>query len=170
MIELIEEKLNLKADISNKSEYQYCVNDLAQDENIHSLADFAHHKNISRLEHSLHVSYLSYLACKKLGLNYRSAARGGLLHDFYFYNSHITKPEGGIHCFRHPIIALENASELFDLNDLEKDIIVKHMWPVTIRPPRYKESLIVTFVDKYCASMEFAKYSSKLDIVQDTPF
>ena len=46
----------------------------------------------------------------------------------------------------------------FDLNDMEKDIIVKHMWPLTIVPPKFKESYIVTLVDKYCATKEFFKF------------
>ena len=49
----------------------------------------------------------------------------------------------------------------FTLNDLEKDVIVKHMWPLTIKFPKYKESYIVTFVDKYCATVEFFKYLNK---------
>ena len=83
------------------------------------------------------------------------------MHDFYFYDSHITKPAGGIHCFRHPTIALENATKHFPLNKVEKDIIVKHMWPVTISPPKYKESFVVTLMDKYCASREVAKHGGK---------
>jgi len=43
----------------------------------------------------------------------------------------------------HPRVALENAIEHFDLNDTEKDIIEKHMWPLTIRLPKTKESLVV---------------------------
>jgi uncharacterized protein len=158
MIELIEAKLDLKTDVVSKREYKSCIKDLTQHESIYSMDDFAHHKKTTRLEHSLHVSYRSYLACRKLGLDYRSAARGGLLHDFYFYNSHVTRPDNGRHCFCHPTIALENAVQLFDLNRVEKDIIVKHMWPVTVKPPKYKESFVVTLVDKYCASVEFAQY------------
>ncbi len=41
---------------------------------------------------------------------------------------------------------------------MEKDIIKKHMWPMTAVPPKYKESFIVTCVDKYCATIEFFKY------------
>lgn len=158
MIELIEAKFNLKLERSSKHEYERCISDLAQSQIILSLGDFSHHLHFSRLDHSLHVSYQSYLLCKKLGLDYRSAARGGLLHDFYFYDSRITKPDSGIHCFCHPAIALENAKAYFPLNELEKDIIVKHMWPVTISPPKYKESFIVTLMDKYCASREVAKF------------
>jgi uncharacterized protein len=43
----------------------------------------------------------------------------------------------------------------FELNDIEKDIIVKHMWPLTFIPPKYQESLVVTFADKYVSSREF---------------
>ena len=42
----------------------------------------------------------------------------------------------------------------FCLNVIEKDIIEKHMWPLTIRLPKYKESFIVSFVDKYCSTAE----------------
>jgi len=37
---------------------------------------------------------------------------------------------------------------------LEKDIIRKHMWPATKELPSYKESYVVSFVDKYCAVLE----------------
>lgn len=158
MIELIEAKLNLKIEPRRKREYEQCISDLAQQPIVRSLEGFAHHRYFSRLDHSLHVSYQSYRVCKKLGLDYRSAARGGLLHDLYFYDSHLTKPEHGIHCRCHPAIALENALEHFSLNAIERDIIVKHMWPVTISPPKFRESFVVTLMDKYCASREVTKY------------
>jgi uncharacterized protein len=40
------------------------------------------------------------------------------------------------------------------MNNIEKDIIEKHMWPLTLRLPRYKESYVVLMVDKYCALTE----------------
>ena len=46
------------------------------------------------------------------------------------------------------------------LNKKEKDIIIKHMWPLTIIPPRYIESFIITLVDKYCALKESYNYYS----------
>ena len=83
-----------------------------------------------------------------------------MLHDFYFYDWRNKGVEGQkkFHLMRHPGIALKNASDIFELNDLEKDIIKKHMWPVTAVPPKYKESFIVTCVDKYCATIEFFRY------------
>lgn len=54
----------------------------------------------------------------------------------------------------HPVLAAENAREVFDVSLLEHDIIVKHMWPMTFKLPKYKESYVIVFVDKYCALLE----------------
>ncbi|MHC9000559.1 hypothetical protein [Enterococcus bulliens] len=45
---------------------------------------------------------------------------------------------------------------------MERDIIIKHMWGATIAPPKYKESYIVTMVDKYCAIKEAATPVTKM--------
>lgn len=44
------------------------------------------------------------------------------------------------------------------MNEIEIDIIKKHMWPLTIVLPKYKEALVVMLVDKYCALMEMMGY------------
>jgi uncharacterized protein len=118
---------------------------------------FMQHANVSCLEHSFYVSYVSYSICKRLKLDYSSAARGGLLHDFFLYDWHGTKIKT-LHGVKHPGIALENANKYFELNSLEKDIIKKHMWPLTIVPPMHTESFIVTLVDKYCTTMEVLRF------------
>ena len=55
----------------------------------------------------------------------------------------------------HPKLALLNASMRFSLNAMEKDIIVHHMWPISRQRPQYKESFVVSFVDKYVAVLEY---------------
>lgn len=165
MIELIKSKLNLKADSSEYIEYEACVSELISNENVHLMENFIQHSDITCLEHSLNVSYRSYLICRWLGFDYRSAARGGLLHDFFLYDWHITKPKDGLHGFTHPSAALKNANDNFILNKIEKDIIEKHMWPLTIRLPMHKESFIVSFVDKYCSLMEIIKFKNKIKIL-----
>ncbi|MFL0194785.1 HD family phosphohydrolase [Clostridium sp. WILCCON 0269] len=164
MIDLIKSIWKLKEDPDNYDEYKHCINDLIQNEAVLSMGNFIQHSNISCLRHSIYVSYMSYLVCKKLGLDYSSAARGGLLHDFFLYDWHIKRYDSGLHGFTHPYTALGNANKLFHLNDVEKDIIVKHMWPLTIKLPKYKESFVVTLADKYCASMEIIKFDSKTNM------
>lgn len=154
-------KMDAKSEIEYEIEYKKCVKDLIDNDAVQSMKKFVQHSDISCLEHCINVSYNSYLICKHLGLDYRSAARGGLLHDLFLYDWHITKPEKGLHAFTHPYAALKNANNYFKLNDKEKDIIQKHMWPLTLKFPKCKEAFIVSFVDKYCASMEVIRTNNR---------
>ena len=124
--------------------------------------EFIQHGNTSCLKHSLAVSYISYRVAKKLNLDYKAVARAGLLHDFFLYDWHLAPKQRKLlakHGFTHPQRALENALKYFELTSKEKDIILKHMWPLTLRTiPRYKESFLVCFIDKYISSTETIKY------------
>ena len=53
---------------------------------------------------------------------------------------------------------MHNASEIFELSPLEMDIIEKHMFPITRKLPKYKETVIIILVDKYCALAEHIFY------------
>jgi len=164
MIKLIKSKLNLRADFSNEEEYKECIRDLIQHEMVKSMKNFIQHGDINCLEHSLYVSYISFLISRRLRLDYCSAARGGLLHDFFLYDWHTEKSHKGLHGFIHPHIALQNANKYFNLNTREKDIVLKHMWPLTIRLPRYRETFVVLLADKYCAFIEIVKFGNRKDV------
>ena len=43
------------------------------------------------------------------------------------------------------------------MNDIEKDIIAKHMFPLTPFPPMHREGFIVSLADKWCALAETFK-------------
>ena len=139
-------------------EFYTVISDIIENETFQLLKLYKHHYIYTRFEHSLSVSYYSYLICKFFKLDYISTARAGLLHDLFFYDceNKLTRPKNHIHI--HPKIALNNAEKLFSLNDLEKDIILKHMWPLTFSPPRYLESFIITLIDKYCAFKEWNRF------------
>jgi uncharacterized protein len=141
-----------KKQIEN-SEFMNDIKDLLLSDEVQKLKNFKHHIRSTRFQHSLNVAYYNYIICKKLKFDYISAARGGILHDLYFYETAEYKGEVK-HRKNHPVIALENA-EKFTLNLREKDIIVKHMFPFTLKLPKYKETYIIVLVDKFCAVMEF---------------
>lgn len=146
-----------------EQEYDNWINDLIAHDLVRSMKKYNQHSNTNCLEHSLAVSYLSFRLCKLLNLDARAAARGGLLHDFFLYDWHEKKGRKGLHGFHHPRIAQENAEKHFELGDKEKDIIRKHMWPLTLRLPKYRESLVVILADKYCAMVEiFQGYKNKI--------
>ena len=141
-----------------KEKFLEIINDILANKSIQNLKLYKHHYAYTRLEHCLSVSYYTYVICKFLHLDYKSAARAALLHDLFFYDCEdkISRPKN--HIKNHPKIALENANKLFNLNKNEQDIILKHMWPLTFSPPKYLESFIVTIVDKYCAFKEWSMY------------
>lgn len=139
-------------------EFETIIEDLVSNDTVQLMKNYKQHYNTSCFEHCKNVAYYSYLICKKYNLDYKAVARAGMLHDLFLYDWR--KRENGrkgLHAFTHPKTALENAQKLFSLNKKEQDIILKHMWPVTIALPKYKESFIITLVDKYCAIQESIK-------------
>ncbi len=153
----------LKAICSGKeltlSSYYVCVRDIIDCRQLDRLKLITHHISTTRFQHCLNVSYYSYLLCRRLGLNARSAARAGLLHDLFYYDRkeyNSKKIKGQIsHSRLHSNLAVMNASLLTELTELECDMIKNHMWPLTRPLPKYMESYVITIIDKYCAVLEF---------------
>lgn len=153
-----------KYDSNDKREFELIISDLVNNKTVQKMKDYKQHYETTCFDHCKMVAYYSYLLCKKYNLDYISAARAGMLHDLFLYNWRFREDgRKGLHAFTHPKTAFENASKLFDLNEKEKDIILKHMWPVTFFSfPKYTESYIITLVDKYCALQESIKaYKSR---------
>lgn len=118
--------------------------------------EFLQHGNISVYRHCLAVADMS---CRiawtlRLDIDYASLIRGALLHDYFLYDWHDRGGGHRLHGFRHPRTALKNASAEFCLTPMETDIILRHMFPLTMVPPAYLESWIVCMADKICALQE----------------
>lgn len=144
----------MKMAVQENISFRTCIQDLYRNELVRSMKDIEHHKNVSCFEHSLKVAYISFKIAKKRKLDYVSIARAGFLHDFYLYDWHEKGSHKGLHGFHHAKIALHHAQEVTTLNQKEVDIIMKHMWPLNLVPPRYLESWIVTTVDKMVSLRE----------------
>lgn len=122
-------------------EFMEVVGHLISHPRFQKLDGIVQHYHSTRLEHSVNVSYTSYKIAKKLGWDAESTARGGLLHDFFYYDWRVTKFIRVM--LGSPTDCVRNARKLVNLNKKEEDIILKHMWGATIAPPKYKESYIV---------------------------
>lgn len=114
------------------------------------------HGKVSIYEHSLGVACLSIYLASWFGIEVdkKSLVRGALLHDYFLYDWHYHDKNNRLHGFRHAKRALNNASLEFFLNPVERDIIERHMFPLNIKPPKYRESIIVCIADKICTVME----------------
>ena len=125
-----------------------------------------HHRNKILFNHLIKVSYKAFLKAYRKKLNYRLAALGGLLHDFFIYNRY-DQPKGLKqlnHGLIHGYIAYNNAKKygfLDNCNNVKEleEIIVKHMWPFSKHPlkgmPKSKEAWIVLIEDKMDAIREY---------------
>lgn len=116
--------------------------------------NFIQHGKTSCLEHCIAVAFNSLLLAEAMGIKYdrESIIRGALLHDYFLYDWH--KPHGKGHGFTHPSTALNNASQDFELTEIEKNIIVRHMFPLVPIPPKSIEGGIVCLIDKWCSLRE----------------
>ena len=132
--------------------------DILQSSNFRMTKGHIQHGKMTVNNHCVNVAKYSLALSQKLHIrcNERELIRGALLHDYFLYDWHVgdyRKPHK-LHGFYHPGRALANASKEYELTDREKEIIKKHMWPLTIVPPTCREAWIVTTADKWCSLME----------------
>lgn len=142
-------------------EFKEVVKKVVSNDKFRKMKDIKQHRFFTCYEHSINVATKCFIYAKKrkMKVDLESLVRGALLHDFYLYDWRENKRKNFNHMFVHPKKALENARKEFgDLNEIEEDIILSHMWPLTFfKFPKYKESFLVCFSDKICAIREFFK-------------
>ena len=139
-------------------EFLRCVAPLLASREVQSMDRWRHHFTVTCYEHSLFVSYIAFCLARRLGWDCEAAARAGLLHDLYLYDSSDPTAHPGNQCLDHPVYALRNARALCpDLSEREANAILTHMWPLAIHMPRCREALVVNLADKFCATLEVAQ-------------
>lgn len=137
-------------------EYKKIVKEILRNKDFKKMYYIEHH-GISRWEHLLKISYYSYKIAKTIKLDYVSVARGALLHDFYLAGDERSFKRKFLDTFTHPKRALFTSLNNFCLNDIEKNIIVSHMFPIYHSMPKYKESILVDIVDKIIGGHELIR-------------
>ena len=114
---MVINKINLNK--PNIFEFKQIVNEICQNPKVKEMANFMQHANTSCYEHCLRVAYYTYVICKKLNLDYVSATRGAMLHDFFLYDWHEHRKVNSfleLHAFSHPRIALSNSLKYFNFS------------------------------------------------------
>ena len=132
------------------------ISDILENSEVQKLKGFTHHADLSVYEHSMHVAYWNYRICRFLNWDVSAATRAGMLHDMFMYDWHQYKADSilKLHGFVHPGFALSCARENFELSQREEDIILKHMFPLTLTLPKYRETCVIILTDKICAFSE----------------
>jgi len=145
--------------INKEIEFNTIVNDILKNEDFIELKYEIHH-GITRLDHSLNVAHLAYNIAKKLKVKeYREITRAALLHDFF---KSCEVPEKSF--VKHPVVAAKNAKQEFNINAMQENIIIAHMFPLSVTIPKSIGGWIVTTADKIVAIKEVAKYKIPLTV------
>lgn len=146
-----------KNGVSDEEEFLSIISPILNNKEYLKRKTYNHHGKTSVYEHCFAVSYYAYIWAKKLHLKeekVRNASIAGLLHDFY-YKDWTKNPEHQPlfkkHGFVHAKEAKENSKKNFPeyMNKRIENAIERHMFPLNIVPPRYIESWLVTFSDKF---------------------
>ena len=132
--------------------------DILESENFQMTKNHIQHGTMTVHDHCINVVKTSLMIRDKFHIKCsdEDLIRGALLHDYFLYDWHIGKAKNPIrlHGVFHPGIALKNAKKEYKLTKRQENIIQRHMWPLTIIPPMWREGWIVTCADKYCSIME----------------
>lgn len=144
-----------------KEEFNSLVEDITSNKKFDKLNKELHH-GISRYEHSMRVACWTYKITNILKMKKSDeTTRAALLHDFYI-DKDLSSEKSYQKLGEHPNIALENSLHYFELDDIQQDIIKSHMFPCTKDIPKYKESWLVSLVDKTVSTYEMLRFKSSL--------
>ncbi len=155
--------------LDTASAVKYYGEDILGSKTFATSNDYIQHGDVSVLEHSISVSCLCvYLARKThLKYDYEALVRGALLHDYFLYDWH--KKGDKLHGYRHADRALKNAADDYAISPITANMIARHMFPLNIRPPRYREGVILCIADKICSAKEtFSKplYDKTIEFIR----
>ena len=146
-----------------QNKYKELINiyasEILENDKYNTQKEYMQHGKTSVLEHEMNVTIYSLKIAEKfkIKIDQKSLIRGALLHDYFLYDWHIPDKNHRLHGFIHAKKALLNASRDFKLNDIEKNMIYTHMFPMNLRIPKYKESIILCIADKIVATKETIK-------------
>ncbi len=136
--------------------FRNILSETAKQSRLRQCRMYTQHGSTTVLRHCLQVAYTAYYIADRLNIdvNEEELVRGALLHDYFLYDWHEKSWANSIHGFTHPRKAMINASADLDLSDREKNMILRHMFPLTPVPPKYREGVLLCVSDKICALRE----------------
>lgn len=120
---------------------------------------YRQHGTVSVYEHSADTAKLCLRLARatRLRIDVEAMTRGALLHDYFLYDWHEKDVSHAWHGFTHAKTAAKNAERDFSIGEIERDMIEHHMFPLNIRPPKFREAWILCCADKMCSVYEVAK-------------
>lgn len=151
--------MNIRLTRADERIFRQVLTEVCRHSRMMQSVHYMQHGSTSVFRHSVAVAYVSLWLARyiRLRVRERTLIRGALLHDYFLYDWHEKDDSHKWHGFYHAGKALHNAQEDFDLNEIEQDMIRRHMFPLNLTPPRYRESWLLCIADKICSGGETAE-------------
>jgi len=142
--------------------YLAAVGDLLRNPAVESMKTYNHHGKIDTHFHSVYVSFTVLKLCEKYHIKNRDEiVRAALLHDFYLYDWHLEKHDE-MHAWYHPKAAVKNFESHFGKpTEMQREMILRHMFPLSVKPPNSVGGWLLTLADKHCANEDVFGTSKK---------
>lgn len=143
-----------------KESFNSCIQDIINNNKFNKLKKELHH-GITRYDHSYRVAKWTHIIGTIFHMkNIENTTRAALLHDFYVNND--LTGSGPKRLGTHPAAALTNSLKYYELDNIQQDIIKSHMFPCNMTIPKYKESWLVSSIDKIVGTYEMLRFKTSL--------
>ncbi len=139
------------------------TSDLLRNPLVQGMTQYHHHRAIDTHYHSMFVAYRVLKLCTLLNVTQdrREIVRAALLHDFYLYEWYTEKHDEN-HIYYHPKESVRNIEAHFGaLTPMQRNMILSHMFPLSVEKPHCVGAWLLTAADKQCASEDYLHVSHR---------
>ena len=133
--------------------------DILRSERFRLAAGIPHHGRVSVARHSLHVAQRSLEISRWLNRHRQivqpeDAVRAALLHDIGMTEPQVSGSPSWRKAYTHPRQGSRIAGSEFGANEIQRNAVLRHMWPICGIPPRHLAGWVVLAADKLCTLQE----------------
>ena len=145
------------------------VEDIVRSDRFLRAKTLGHHGKVSLADHSRRTAMYGRNICRSLEkrgipVSEKDVVRACLLHDIGMTDLEVFDKVSWKKAYLHPTRGAAIAREEYRAGRIQCDAIRKHMWPICIIPPLYKESWVVLAADKWCSFHEFLERVKKRNL------
>ena len=145
----------------NKSEEKMMKQekDILFSERFFKAGEVRHHYNTSVADHSERTAAYAMRICSWLKrhsvrISEEDVVRACLLHDIGMTDEKVSGSVSFRKAYLHPKRSEQIAKNEFQANEVQCNAIRRHMWPICLIPPKFREGWVVMAADKCCSLWE----------------
>ena len=142
--------------------------DIVSSERFAKAYDVPHHSKSGNIAlHSLETAGYALMLTRWLEqhgarVNVRDAVRASLLHDIGMTEDDVFESPSYKKASSHPREGARIARDEYEANEVQVEAVARHMFPVTLAPPKSVVGWVVTAADKCCSIHELGRSTEEI--------